>query len=85
MKKIVALFICRSLSYISLMPLISQLTATEKMFDGFFILALLIIFVIMFLISKKLKKGFLKGVSVFWTICIAVLFFVRLIWFINGL
>ena len=35
--------------------------------------------------SFKLKKGFLKGVSVFWTICIAVLFFVRLIWFINGL
>ncbi|HBL99249.1 MAG TPA: hypothetical protein DD393_01110 [Ruminococcaceae bacterium] len=85
MKNIIALLICRLPSYISLTPLTSQLTTTEKMFDGFFILALLIVFVIMFLISKKLKKGFLKGVSVFWTICIGVLIFIRLVWFISSL
>lgn len=82
MKKFVELLICRSLLY---SYLTSQLTATEKMFDGFFLLAILIIFVTLFLISKKLKKGFLKGVSVFWTVCIAVLFIVRLISYLISL
>lgn len=85
MKKYVEPSICGSFLYSFLTPLTSQLTATEKMFDGFFLLAILIIFVTMILISKRLKKGFLKGISVFWTVCIAVLFLVRLISYLNSL